>query len=50
MIASLARGFDLDPRGGLPALVVLILDLDLSALAEVREAAGYARLPELAAV
>ncbi len=48
--ASLARGFDLDPCGGLPALVVLVLDLDLAALAEVREAAGYVRLPELAAV
>lgn len=50
MTASLARGFDLDPRGGLPALVVLVLDLDLAALAEVREAAGYVRLLELAAV
>ncbi len=48
--ASLARGFNLDPRGGLPALVVLVLDLDLAALAEVREAAGYVRLPVLAAV
>ena len=36
MTASLARGFDLDPRGGLPALVVLVLDLDLAALAEVK--------------
>ena len=50
MTASLARGFDLDPLGGLPALVVLVLDLDLATLAEVREAAGYGRLLELAAV